>query len=177
MKLETNIKRIEQLIKEKEDANWEFRCFIKASDISIEDIDSVVHEVCDTISRQIDCRQCANCCKVVRPLLQQKDVNRLARALNMSEYDFIQEYLVEGDEDADRGYFFRRQPCPFLNKNLCTVYPSRPHDCRSYPHLYKKEFIFRVNQAYFNCSVCPIVYNVYEGLKQRLWDRRQRMST
>ena len=47
----------------------------------------------------------------------------------------------------------------------------RPNDCRSYPHLHKPEFVFRLIQAVSNCSVCPISYNVFELLKQEIHAR------
>jgi hypothetical protein len=31
-----------------------------------------------------------------------------------------------------------------------------------------------MNQAFSNCSVCPIVFNVYEELKRKLWRQRPR---
>ena len=58
---------------------------------------------------------------------------------------------------------------PLLSDNCCTVYDHRPDDCRSYPHLHKDEFVFRLIQAVENCSVCPIVFNVFERLKDELW--------
>jgi Fe-S-cluster containining protein len=78
------------------------------------------------------------------------------------------------DDPEREGSVFRKQPCPFLQDNLCTVYEHRPSDCRSYPHLHKREFVFRMNQAFSNCSVCPIVFNVYEELKREFWRKRPR---
>jgi len=170
MKLETDPKRIAVLAKEKEDTNWAFRCFLKGCDLSIEELDSVVHDLYKNVSSQIDCRQCANCCKVIRPLLEPRDIERLATHLRLSVEEFLSEYL-EPDEDGE-GYFFKTTPCAFLKDNLCTVYPQRPDACRSYPHLHKHEFVFRLNQVFSNCSVCPIVYNVYERLKQEMQHRR-----
>ncbi|MFZ4394680.1 MAG: YkgJ family cysteine cluster protein [Kiritimatiellia bacterium] len=77
--------------------------------------------------------------------------------------------LANACEDGD--LTFNRRPCPFLSENRCRVYEHRPDTCRSYPHLQKKEFVFRLTQAVGNCSVCPIVFNVYERLKTELWHR------
>jgi len=46
------------------------------------------------------------------------------------------------------------------------VYPDRPNDCRSYPHLHKNDFVLRLWGVDDDSSVCPIVYNVYEKLKE-----------
>jgi len=91
--------------------------------------------------------------------------------LGLSEEQVAAEYLVQ--EERGEGYFFRSLPCPLLNENLCVAYPYRPTDCRSYPHIHKTDFVFRLNQAWLNCSVCPIVFNVFELLKRDLWRERR----
>jgi hypothetical protein len=172
MELETDIKRIRKLARQRENANWAFRCFLKNADLPLARIDSKVHELYREVSSRIDCTLCANCCRVVRPLLTRADVKRLAQAQNLSVEEFRARY-VQADEDQGSGTF-SVLPCPFLKGNRCTVYDQRPRDCRSFPHLQKREFVFRVNQAFSNCLVCPIVFNVYEGLKREFWHRRPR---
>ena len=56
----------------------------------------------------------------------------------------------------------------FLNDNKCTQYDSRPVNCALYPHLHKKDFVFRLIGVVNNYSICPIVFNVYEALKNKL---------
>ena len=172
MHLETDIKRIEQRAEQQAERNWAFRCFLKGGDLPAKEIDSVVHALNQEMSSQIDCTRCANCCKAVQPLLKPRDVQRLARHLNLSAADFRTQYLQKDNEE--QGEVFKVMPCPFLQENRCTVYSSRPDDCRFYPHLHKRDFVFRVNQAVSNCSVCPIVFNVFERLKQELWHRGSR---
>ena len=67
--METNLKEIERASKFKKDENWEFRAFLKGYDIPLEELDSIVHELFDYVSSEIDCTKCANCCKKVSPLL------------------------------------------------------------------------------------------------------------
>jgi Fe-S-cluster containining protein len=88
----------------------------------------------------------------------------------MKPDEFQQKYLLH--EEEEDGFCFQETPCPFLHGNLCCVYDQRPRDCRSYPHLQKKDFVSRLMQAVSNYSVCPIVFNVYEELKVRFWRRR-----
>ncbi len=168
MNIERNVKRVETLAAEKEDANWEFRYFLKGCDLSVEQIDAVVHRLTRQVSSQIDCLQCANCCKKVSPVLQSEDIERLATHLGIGWDSFVRKYVVE-DKEED-GFYFQSIPCPFLKDNSCAVYAARPHDCRSYPHLMQDESVFRLIQVCSNCSVCPIVFNVYELLKQELWN-------
>ena len=45
MKIETDLEKIKQTARKKEDENWEFRSFLKGCDIEIEELDSIVHSV------------------------------------------------------------------------------------------------------------------------------------
>ena len=170
MEIETDISRIGKLARLREKGNWAFRCFLKSSDLPIGRIDRKVHELYREVSSRIECTSCANCCRVSRPLLTKADLKRLSQAKGLSVSAFRDRYLRK-DEDGE-GETFNVLPCPFLKDNHCSVYDHRPADCRSFPHLHKREFVFRVNQAFSNCGVCPIVFNVYEGLKREFWDRR-----
>jgi Fe-S-cluster containining protein len=167
MKLVTDIKKIVALSNKNHDANWNFRSFLKGYDAPIEKIDAIVRELYEWISSEIDCKACANCCRKARPVLDQKDIRRLAKGLKNSSDDFKAMYLSSGDEPE--GFVFKKTPCPFLKNNLCSHYDFRPTDCRSFPHLHKKEFVFRLWNVVENCSICPIVFNVYEHLKEELW--------
>jgi len=172
MRFETGIKKVEQLAKQREEANWAFHCFLKASDFSSRSIDSTVRNFYREVSKEIDCTKCANCCKKTNPVLKPMDIKRLAKHLSLTVDKFRSQFLVDAIEEE--GSIFGNRPCPFLQNNLCTVYDDRPGDCRSFPHLHKRDFVFRMNQAFSNCSVCPIVFNVYEELKREFWRRRPR---
>ena len=91
----------------------------------------------------------------------------MSAGLKISEEELVGKYLEAGEEPST--FIFNKTPCPFLTGNDCSVYEHRPQDCRSYPHLHKKEFDTRLIQAVRNCSVCPVVFNVFERLKNELW--------
>ncbi len=167
MRIETDINKIEQLSQQRNDANWAFRTFLKGSALSAAKIDSIVHDLYKEVSSQIDCTQCGNCCKVIHPILLSGDIKRLARQFELTSKEFRSRFLKKNDKGA--GLIFNGRPCPFLKNNRCQVYENRPRDCRSHPHLHKREFIFRMYQVVSNCPICPIVFNVYEGLKQTFW--------
>lgn len=44
-------------------------------------------------------------------------------------------------------------------------------DCVSYPYLLKKNFTSRLMVVIGDCSVCPIVFNVYKLLKDEVWHK------
>ncbi|HUV79637.1 MAG TPA: YkgJ family cysteine cluster protein [Candidatus Bathyarchaeia archaeon] len=165
--METDIAIIKEASKEKAEENWAFRAYLRECNMSPEEIDAVVHRLSKEISSKIDCKACANCCKMVTPVLDEDDIVKLSAGLGISTAEFYEEYLVE-DED---GLKFKMKPCPFLKDNSCWLYAYRPKDCRSYPHLHKEGFVFRLMEVIANCSVCPIVFNVYETLKEERWHK------
>ena len=164
------ISKIKVLSKRKEEENWEFRSYLKECDIPSEEIDRIVHELYEEISSEIDCMICGNCCREVQPLLDEEDVERLSVGLGISTARFKKQYLVE--EKESKKLVFREKPCPFLKGNSCLYYEYRPKDCASYPHLHKDGFIFRLIDVINNCSVCPIVFTIYERLKELVWKER-----
>ena len=168
MRIETDINRIKEIAKIKNQENWEFRSFLKQLDMEIEEIDSIVHEINDDVTAQIDCTKCANCCKLITPELDDEDISKFSVGLKMVKNQFINTFLTK-EEAPQKDYIFNRQPCPFLKNNLCSYYHLRPKACVSYPHLHKKKFVLRLWSVVVNYSICPIVFNVYERLKEELW--------
>jgi Fe-S-cluster containining protein len=169
MIIETDLKKIKKVVKKKEDENWEFRSFLRGYDIEVEELDSIVHRLYEEVNGQIDCTACGNCCREISPVLDDEDIERLSRGLGISSGNFKERFLVKDDNDYSEGFIFNKRPCPFLKGNVCSYYELRPEDCRSFPHLHKEEFVFRLIDVVENCAVCPIVFNVYEQLKAKFW--------
>ena len=167
MGIEIDLKRIEERGKERAEENWEFRTFLKQLEMDTRELDAIVHQITAEVSSQIDCTKCANCCKQITPILDQEDIEKLSGSTGISISQFKKQYLVE-DENGE-GRRFNTRPCPFLRNNLCTQYDRRPKDCQSFPHLHKPEFVFRLIGVIENSSICPIVFNVYEYLKDENW--------
>jgi len=167
MKLILEIDRIKLLAKEKEADNWGFRSFLKSCDIPSTRIDSITLRIYNQVVAGIDCTKCGNCCKEIAPVLKAPDIARLAEELNIPQADVMEKYLVKMEEEGC--FTFNRKPCPFLKGTVCSVYGARPSDCRSYPHLDKKGVKTRSICIIKNCSICPIVFNVYEVLKSEIW--------
>ena len=165
MKLETDPKVAERLAEEREEENWVFRTVLKRSRLRVEELDAIVHRLYEEVARQIDCRACCNCCRMMVPVPSEADVARLADGLGITSKEVNAQYLASNEEGE---LIFKRLPCPFLGANGCRVYMHRPELCRSFPNLHKTEFVHRLIQVVNNCRVCPIVFNVYERLKAEL---------
>jgi len=171
MNIETDLKKIKETAQKKEDENWEFRSFLKGYCIEVVKLDSIVHRLFDLVSMEIDCTACGNCCRGVSPILSQKDIERLAHGLGTSIEHFRRQFLVESDKNFSEGLIFNKEHCPLLKGNSCSHYELRPEDCRSFPHLHKKKFVSRLIGVIENYAICPLVFNVYERLKNELWHR------
>jgi len=176
MKLETDLRKIKTLARRRKDENWDFRCYLRELPTSIRKIDETVGRVYVQVCREIDCTVCANCCREMQPVLTPADIKRLALHTRMTVKEFTTRYLKKAPAGED-GLIFKSRPCPFLTDTRCTVYKDRPGDCRSYPHLHRKGFVYRISQAVSNYGVCPIVYNTYERLKPLLARRLRPQRT
>lgn len=117
----------------------------------------------DEAFSNIDCLQCAGCCKTISPRFKTPDIKRVSKHLGLRESVFIESYL-RLDEDGD--YVVKRSPCAFLGEdNFCSIYDLRPNDCRNYPYTDSDELFKRDKSTMLNSVICPAVYYVLERLK------------
>ncbi len=161
--MEKDLKIIAELAEANWADNWNFRSFLQ-KEVDPKVIDETVQALNSKVSGEIDCTVCANCCRELQPHLEEKDVARVAAALDLSVMQTKKRYLVK---DPDRSYRFSSKPCPLLSGTKCSIYKSRPADCSEYPHLNKPDFLGGSIGVIENYRVCPIVYNVYEQLKTK----------
>lgn len=126
-------------------------------------LDYTVQEVHDEVFRQVDCLQCANCCKATGPLFTAKDIERIAAHLRMKAADFEARFL-RTDEDQDK--VLQQLPCWFLNEdNTCSVYEVRPKACREFPHTDRRK-IYQINHLTIkNTLICPAAFQFVEKLQ------------
>jgi Fe-S-cluster containining protein len=149
------------LAKNKELENRKFLQRLKKKDAR--KVDDRFHQLHEEVFDEIDCLECANCCKTTSPIFYQNDIERLAKALRMKPGDFIEKYL-RIDEDKD--YVLKSSPCPFLgHDNYCSVYADRPKACREYPHTDRKKMVQITDLTLRNTLVCPAVFEIVERLK------------
>jgi Fe-S-cluster containining protein len=124
--------------------------------------DALIHSLHNEAFEQINCLDCANCCKTTGPLFSQKDITRIAKELNLKESEFIKQYL-KVDEDND--HVLNTLPCPFLDdQNYCSIYEFRPKACREFPHTDRvnQQGILRLTEK--NALICPAVADIFENI-------------
>jgi uncharacterized protein len=165
----TDLVQVRLLGEKKRDENFRFRKFMKSRDHS----DRILRRIAEGIQEQIDCTQCAECCRVATVKLSERDIERLARHLRIPRERFLAEYTVESE---DEGRILRRSDagCVFLNGNACTIYEARPDICQRFPHLVRGDgsIASRMWQFVDRACYCPIVYNALEAFKSELRFRR-----
>ena len=157
-----DLQKHRQLVDNKKKEHQQF--FKKLKSQKSKKLDDDFHELHDAVFEELDCLQCANCCKTTSPMLFPKDIERLAAATKLKPAAFTEKYL-KIDEDGD--FVFQSAPCPFLGQdNYCSVYEDRPKACREYPHTNRKNIHQILDLTYKNIKVCPAVYSIVENLRK-----------
>ena len=130
------------------------------------DLDRTMQNLHDETFAEINCLDCANCCKTTSPLFTDRDITRIAKFLKLKPRLFIDNYLKE-DEDGD--LVLKSSPCPFLfEDNKCMIYEVRPKACAEYPHTNRKKFHQISKITLENMSICPAAFEIVEKLKASL---------
>jgi Fe-S-cluster containining protein len=125
----------------------------------------------EEIEGNMDCRACANCCKVAETNISKRDIERLARFLGLTAKQFTDQYTTMSvQEENEDELILRRNDagCIFLDGNDCTVYEARPDTCQDFPHLIRGSGSIqsRMWQMIDRATYCPIVYNSLEQYKE-----------
>lgn len=165
MEYEIDLKKIKAIAESDEEENWDFRSYLKFHDMSDDELDDLVQQLNESVEEAIDCTKCGNCCRHIAPVLVEDDIKKISAHLNISEEEFARTYLRTNDDNET---VIKKLPCPFLDQKKCSIYEVRPKTCKSYPHLQKPHFRSRLLEVVQNCSLCPIVFNVYEELKSTI---------
>jgi len=159
-----DLANLPQKAKLKRKENAKFFARLKAK--QPKELDNTVAEIHEEVFEQIDCLQCANCCKTTSPLFTQKDIERIAGYLKMRPALFVEKYL-RIDEDHD--YVLKSAPCAFLGAdNYCSIYEVRPLACQGYPHTDRKKFYQLLDITLKNTAICPAAFEIVERLKKSL---------
>jgi Fe-S-cluster containining protein len=155
-----------------EAADWRFAAHIKTGlNCSDSKLDSIVQEETERVVAQIDCTTCGNCCRTLQIIVDSNDIARLAKRLNTTSREFSRRYVKT--DPLDQTKHFASTPCKFLGSdNRCTVYEDRPQACRDFPYLHADKFRSRALTMLSNVGMCPIVFNVWQGLKAKLWGQK-----
>jgi Fe-S-cluster containining protein len=159
----TDLVQIGVLGEKKRVENERFRKHLKSRDHS----DRILRRIAEKIEDEIDCTQCANCCRVATVRLSERDIERLAGSMRLKPAQFIAKYTMENEEE---GTILARTPergCVFLDGNTCLVYEDRPDICQRFPNMVRGNgsILSRMWEFADRACYCPIVYNSLEAFK------------
>ncbi len=119
-------------------------------------------EMHESVFEQVDCLDCARCCKNISPRFKVPDIKRISKHIGLRESEMIEKYL-QVDEDGD--FVVQQSPCPFLAAdNTCNIYDVRPRDCQNYPYTDSDQLIKRPTTTLLNSSICPAVHLMLERM-------------
>src|ERR1700674_2200759 len=111
----TDLVQIQRLERQKRSENSRFRSYLKNHRHS----DRRLRRFGEEIQAEIDCTQCANCCRVTETGINQRDVERLAKFLGVTEAEFLRDYSARA-EDGELILKRNEDGCVFLKGNLCS---------------------------------------------------------
>lgn len=160
----TDLVQISRLGEKKRPENERFRKYLKSHNW----IEKHFKRIAENVEEQIDCLECANCCRVATAKVTERDVQKLAKFLGVKPHVVVRDYTIE---DPDEGHILKRDDatgCVFLSGNECTVYDARPSSCELFPHVVKGEGSIQTRMWQFidRACYCPIVYNTLEAWKE-----------
>ena len=162
----TDLVQIKLLGEKKRDENLRFRKHMKAHDHS----DRVLRRIALEVEEQIDCTQCANCCRVATAKVTERDIERLAKYQRLKPARVMADFVVESEEEGHVLSRDKKTGCVFLSGNECTVYDARPESCQRFPHVVRGNgsLASRMWEFVDRACYCPIVYNSLEAFKDEL---------
>ena len=160
----TDLVQIKMLGEKKQVENEHFRRYLKRHNFP----ELKFRRIAEKIEDEIDCRACANCCKVAETDVTKRDIERLSKYLGMKPQTFVEQYTTASAFEQKEPILRRRETgCIFLEGNDCSIYEARPDTCRDFPHLIRGagSFESRMWQMVDRATYCPIVYNSLEEFK------------
>jgi hypothetical protein len=149
MKIEENLDIIASIALEKAVENTSFATYLKAQDAN--EIDLVVERLNATITPQVSCTDCGQCCRSMRP---------------EASYEAMSPFVT--DENYEAFKYLKGITCKHLVDSKCTVYLERQQVCKDFPYMDVPGFSGRTVGIFQNYEICPIVFNIVEHLKVEL---------
>ena len=156
-----DIKDLKHLANQKENENYRFRHFLKIY-ADEEELDKQFKELHNKYFKIYDCKKCRNCCKEIGISMDENELNKICKYIKLDKNKYIQENLNKKYGE----YTFKEKRCKFLDENNnCKVKECLPKSCKEYPYTDKEERLFSLYSVISNASVCPVVYEILEELK------------
>jgi Fe-S-cluster containining protein len=162
----TDLVRVRTLSEAKAAENLDFQRFVRQRNAS----PALFREIAAGVERQVDCTQCAACCRETYVDVSPADIHLIALHLGTTEENVMAQYTMVDPSDHRPVLKHVNGGCVFLDDNLCMIYGVRPGPCRNFPHLLNASNTLghRLESIVRRAAYCPIVYNTLESYKHLL---------
>lgn len=155
--------RVREAAEKQEEENWMFRTFLKMC-ADEKELDKQFKRLHEEIFSQYDCSKCRNCCREYTIEIPKKDLEKIAKKLEMSKSLVISTFLKK--EPKNENYLTQGDSCAFLNQEgACILGHCKPEACRDYPFTNQPGRMGSLMDIVQNTAICPIVFEIYERLK------------
>lgn len=161
----TDLVQIKRLGEQKLEENKKLRQHMSRHNF----VERKLKAIAQNVEKEIDCLECANCCRTATARLIDRDIDKVAKAAGMKRDRFLRE-CTEMSEDEGRILKRTEAGCVFLNGNECLVYEGRPASCEDFPHLVRGpgSLMHRMWAMPERATYCPITYNTLEAWKDEM---------
>lgn len=161
----TDLVQIKRLGEQKLEENKKLRQHMSRHNF----VERKLKAIAQNVEKEIDCLECANCCRTATARLIDRDIDKVAKAAGMKRDRFLRE-CTEISEEEGRILKRTEAGCIFLNGNECLVYEGRPASCEDFPHLVRGpgSLMHRMWAMPERATYCPITYNTLEAWKDEL---------
>lgn len=162
----TDLDRIADLAREKAAENLAFRRYLRGQSRPKHEFS----EIAAGVEAQIDCTQCANCCRELRVEVSTAEAAAIAAHLGMGLEDVMRLYTSYDAHREERMLARQGGACVFLDGKLCMIHAARPKACRDFPHTHPDGVSLgsRMSSVCRHSEVCPILFHALEEYKRRL---------
>ena len=159
----TDLVQIKRLGEDKIKENEQLRVYMKVHGYP----ERSFRKLAEEIEEEIDCRSCANCCRVGETNITGRDVERASKYLGIKPKQFVEQYTTSSAFEEETILRRNDKGCIFLDGDDCTIYDGRPDTCRYFPHLVRGQgpIVTRMWNMVDRATYCPIVYNTMEAFK------------
>lgn len=162
--------KVQEEARMKENENFRFRSFLKKYGKEAE-IDRQFAQLHQELFADYDCSKCRNCCKMYRGCIPEEDFERDASHLGITREQFVDFFL----EEYEDGYQTKHMPCDFLLADgSCRLGDCRPDSCKKFPYTDQPERLANMLSMLDAASVCPVMYEIFEQLKNQYKEKRRR---
>jgi len=163
-------KKVKEAFNRIEDENYSFREYLK-NHADEEVLDEQFLKLHKELFLSYDCSKCRNCCKEYSASFKEDELAHVAAFLKVAEKDFRDKYI----EEEFGGYQLNVRPCCFLKEDgVCQIEACKPVSCRDYPYTDKPERLFGLLSIVDSTSICPVVFEIFERLKQEYRFKRRK---